>query len=303
MNIKIVKNKSTWLVIAAVISFVLGLILWISPSVNQRVLMVCSGYLNEKTSQVTALTGLTAGLAAGISFLPGDAGTPIADILVNFSGYLLVILIALMMEKYVWGVGLKISLLVLLPVGLGLLYFWQKKKEERGRWKKVAGKFLAIAVALMLVVPCSVGLSKSVEQIFNNPVEVTINTGQEVVDETKEAKSEESNWLTKAFQSTVNLFTSMPERLQSLVESAKQQVNRLMESIAVLIITCAIIPILVYILLYQIIRFIIGKKASDDINEMGRRLKKGLFRHHEWKPKSYVITNEVVTVVDQDQKH
>lgn len=83
--------------------------------------------IDQKKGNVLALTTSCVALSAGITALPGDTGTPVAEQLAQLSGNLGIVLAVLYLEKYLltilWSVGLGILIpfsLVLFAVSLGI---------------------------------------------------------------------------------------------------------------------------------------------------------------------------------------
>lgn len=56
--------------------------------------------LDEKKATVLELTAATTATSALITLIPGDVGTPIAEKVADLSGYLLIVLCAIFLEKY-----------------------------------------------------------------------------------------------------------------------------------------------------------------------------------------------------------
>ncbi len=56
--------------------------------------------LEEKQETVLELTAASTAASAAITLLPGDTATPIADKLADLSGYFLIVLCAIFLEKY-----------------------------------------------------------------------------------------------------------------------------------------------------------------------------------------------------------
>ena len=56
--------------------------------------------LDEKQTTVAELTAASTAASTAISLIPGDAGTPIADKLADFSSYFLIVFSAIFLEKY-----------------------------------------------------------------------------------------------------------------------------------------------------------------------------------------------------------
>ena len=56
--------------------------------------------LDEKKEDVLKLTGAAMSSSAAITLIPGDVATPIAEKLADLSGYFLIVLCAVYLEKY-----------------------------------------------------------------------------------------------------------------------------------------------------------------------------------------------------------
>ena len=56
--------------------------------------------LDNKKTTVMELTAASTAASAAITLLPGDAATPIAEKLADLSGYFLIVLCAILLEKY-----------------------------------------------------------------------------------------------------------------------------------------------------------------------------------------------------------
>ena len=115
--------------------------------------------IDQKKGNVLALTTSCVALSAGITALPGDTGTPVAEQLAQLSGNLGIVLAVLYLEKYLltilWSAGLGILIpfsLVLFAVSLGIHGRWSTSAVLR----RVATRVLVVAMIGMALVPTSV---------------------------------------------------------------------------------------------------------------------------------------------------
>ena len=74
--------------------------------------------LEEKQETVLELTAASTAASAAITLLPGDTATPIADKLADLSGYFLIVLCAIFLEKYLLTITAAAAFKVLIPAGL-----------------------------------------------------------------------------------------------------------------------------------------------------------------------------------------
>ena len=77
--------------------------------------------LEKKQETVLELTAASTAASVAITLLPGDAATPIADKLADLSGYFLIVLCAIFLEKYLLTIMAGAAFRVLLPLACVLL--------------------------------------------------------------------------------------------------------------------------------------------------------------------------------------
>ena len=219
--------------------------------------------IDAKTETVLKLMAASTVTSAGLSAMPGDAGTPIADKLADFSEYFLLILCVLYAEKY---------LLSIIPLGvfrglfpLACLLFvigriWNPRLLDRQ-----AGKLALIGVALLLVIPLSVRTSDLVYATFRQSIDNTIASAEELSDESMQlAEAEDTGMLS-------SILNRLSETKDSLVAKASQILNRFVETLAVMIVTSCLIPMLVLIFFLWIVRQLTGVDLGQLAPIPGRR--------------------------------
>lgn len=259
-----IKNRKVitiyWCLLAA--SAIFGLIITFNPGIFSG----CISYLTGKANQVLGLTMLSSGVATGISLVPGEAGMPLADMLVNFSGVLLVILIGIMLEKYLLVLTGSAAFLIMLPAAFLLLIRSEYVEYGKERLRKSAFRRCTAALSLFLVVPVSIGVSRMIDYVYENPVEQTLES-ETVIEEEMEnlsgAEEKDQSLWDKIVNGVSSGVDSMVSGVSGMVDQAKNTVNRLIESIAVMAATCLLIPILVYLILYWGLRQIFGSRLPD----------------------------------------
>lgn len=74
--------------------------------------------IDQKKGNVLALTTSCVALSAGITALPGDTGTPVAEQLAQLSGNLGIVLAVLYLEKYLLTILWSVGLGILIPFAL-----------------------------------------------------------------------------------------------------------------------------------------------------------------------------------------
>lgn len=66
------------------------------------------------------LTAASTAASAAITLLPGDTATPIAEKLADLSGYFLIVLCAIFLEKYLLTITSYVSFTILIPAACAL---------------------------------------------------------------------------------------------------------------------------------------------------------------------------------------
>lgn len=107
-----------------------------------------------------------------------------------------------------------------------------------------------MALAMCLIVPCSVKLSKTIEATYETSIQETIDNANNIQKKIKKDK-ENKNFIEKvaeAFSSTAQKYTKM----------FNQSLNNFMEATAIMIVTSCVIPILVILFFLWFIQTIGG---------------------------------------------
>ena len=193
---------------------------------------------DEKIQSVIALSGGAAATSATLSILPGDACTPLAEELAELTKYFLLILSALYLEKLLISLSGYISFSFLIPAAC--LMLCGAVLTGRKAFGRNALKIAAVALIIFAIVPASVKISDMVYQTQANQVNETINEYNEL-DLTEESGGFLSE-LTTLTTGTVDKVTSF--------------VDNLLESLAVMIVTSCLIPILVVVFLVWMVKVI-----------------------------------------------
>lgn len=210
--------------------------------------------IDQKKGNLLALTTSCVALSAGITALPGDTGTPVAEQLAQLSGNLGIVLAVLYLEKYLltilWSVGLGILIpfaLVLFAVSLGIHGRWSTSAVLR----RVATRVLVVAVIGMALVPASVWVSQKVDETYQVSIEQAEQKATEASktsstkSEKKSETTENKNVLEQLTDGASSLITSVTSGAKQMTDEIVQQVTDLIEGVIVMIVTSCVIPLLV----------------------------------------------------------
>ena len=249
--------------------------------------------LDEKKQTVMELTAASTVTSALITLLPGDTATPIAEKMADVSGYLLIVLCAIYLEKYLVTITGYVAFTYLIPAACVLwilnLFF------ENATVRKLAAKLAVFGLAIFLVVPASVKISDLIGDTYQAQIEATIEDAKntqnilENSDLVKDSSATEANGTdaagttagnTQAKEnstsgSTTNIFDWAKDAISSakdsvanavenvaissedLVQKVENSLNHFIEAVAVMIITSCVIPMLVLLLFFWMVKIVL----------------------------------------------
>ena len=254
--------------------------------------------LDEKKQTVMELTAASTVTSALISLLPGDTATPIAEKMADVSGYLLVVLCAIYLEKYLVTITGYVAFTYLIPAACVLwilnLFF------VNATVRKLAAKLSVFGIAIFLVVPASVKISDLIGDTYQAQIEATIEDAKstqnilensDMVNDTNETEDngtgatgtatgnaqekENSNsgsvtnifdWAKDAFSSAKDSVANVVENVtistEELVQKVENSLNHFIEAVAVMIITSCVIPMLVLLLFFWMVKIVLDVDLS-----------------------------------------
>ena len=267
--------------------------------------------LDEKKQTVMELTAASTVTSALITLLPGDTATPIAEKMADVSGYLLVVLCAIYLEKYLVTITGYVAFTYLIPIACGLWIF--NLIFANATVRKLAAKLAVFGLAISLVVPASVKISDLIGDTYQAQIEATIEDAKNtqnilensgVVDDTnatettgtdaagtvtgnvqeKENNNSDSvsnifDWakdaISGAKDSVANVVENVTVSTEDLVQKVENSLNHFIEAVAVMIITSCVIPMLVLLLFFWMVKIVL------DVDLSGVKIKGMLAEHKE----------------------
>ena len=246
--------------------------------------------LDDKKETVLELTAATTATSALITLLPGDTATPIAEKMADLSTYLLVVLCAVFLEKYLVTITGYAAFRYLIPAACVLFLINLAVNNETIR--KLASKLLIFGLAIFVVVPASVKMSDLIENTYRAQIESAMEEAKETQDivgdvserestteaasDTQSDRKEQSanndttsdsgvfGFLDKAKDAISNAKDSVNDAVsnvaissEELVKKVENTLNRFIEAVAVMIITSCVIPMLVLVFFFWLIKILL----------------------------------------------
>ena len=253
--------KRTLLVLLLVLAAVLNIFVFSGLFAKLEGQIGSAQNLDEKAETVLKLTASSTLLSAGLTAIPSDIATPIAEKLADFSEYFIFILCVIYSEKYLLGILGSLSFRILLPISCGIRGYSLFRDSEAA--VRISQKLAIFALALVVAVPLCLKVSDRIYETYNASIEETITASEELSGTTSQLSEADGD------QGLISSILEKLMRLRSfpictsmtgseLAGKASQIVNRYVESLAVMIVTSCVIPILVLVFFVWLVRTLTG---------------------------------------------
>ncbi len=214
--------------------------------------------IDKEIESVLKLTAGATAASAGISLLPDDSCTPIAQQFAELAKYFLVVLSALYLEKYLVTLLGYVAFSIVVPLACVILIggiIWNRDKV-----KLLSVRLLVAALAIYFVIPTSVRVSEAIYDTYETSIEETINNADRisVVNEDEGVIEKFVSWIVDAAGTIADYVTGL--------------LSRFIEAVAVMLVTSCLIPILVIIFFAWIIKIIFNLDFSlSDVDKLIRK--------------------------------
>ena len=207
--------------------------------------------VEESSSTVMKFSAATLSASLAISALPDDFATPLADSLADLNIYFIAILVILFLEKILIRYGIKAAFAILIPLacGLGILFIVTKRSILKG----LAVRLCVLGLAVAFVVPCSTHITNIVASDLTAYVNDTIDEtegGAGKLNEAMEGGAEDKTM----FEKLSDLFQTAIHDISDLMLHYQNTIRRCMNSIAILILTNCLMPLLTFFVLRWILK-------------------------------------------------
>ena len=207
--------------------------------------------VEESSNTVMKFSAATLSTSLAISALPDDFATPLADSLADMNIYFIAILVMLHFEQLLIRYGVKLAFAIAIPAacGIGILSILLKKDLLKG----IAARVAVLGLAVALVVPCSTHITNYVAADLTAYVENTIadtEDGADKLNEAMEGGTEEQT----IFEKLSDLFQTAINDMSNLMSHFQNTIRKCMNSIAILILTNCLMPLVNFFILKWILK-------------------------------------------------
>lgn len=234
--------------------------------------------LDEKKANVTALVASSTALSAGISVLPDDTGSAIADKLMDVSVDLGIVLTVIYLEKYLLTIFGFLSFGILVPIGLACLaaaLILLGRSAISRTFTHVAVRLLLLGAILVAVVPASVWVTDRIDETYETSV-ATASAEQTQTEEQGQTQEESEeggflDFLAGIPQAVMDLPQTIADGVTSVTQDILDQVNALVEAFAVMIVTSCAVPVLVLVLFLWAAHMLLGIKVEVPVAALHQR--------------------------------
>lgn len=229
--------------------------------------------LDSQQATVAAMAAGATALSAGLSAIPTDAMEPIANQLIELTGWFTVIIGAIILQKMLFTAAGSIAFTVIIPLAciLGVAFVYTR----RTTFRSIALKFATFGAVLFLAVPGSIAASGLITATYTD-IAASANVAEEAAEEAAQAEEDSADagagldegsetgdggllgriqdWMSDAVDSVGNWVEGAVNNVSEFSDDAVDALNSYMEKIALLIITTCVMPILVFLLFGWVIK-------------------------------------------------
>ena len=236
--------------------------------------------LNRKKEDVTVLTATAAAASTAVSFLPGDAGSDIADKLADVTAWFAIVLCIIYLEKYMLTVLGYAAFKIIIPIALAMIAVTVFAANYKMR--QMAVKLIAFALIITFVVPAGETISGMIYDTYQESIDKTIADARKSVEEMEEgnekAAEEEEGFFAGIISKVTDAVTGF---VTSQLEKAKNTMSNLIEATAVMVVTACIIPVLVLLFAFWVLKMLFGIDIPINTAALRSGIKKAIPRKHQ----------------------
>jgi cell division protein FtsB len=214
--------------------------------------------LDDKKVTVMKLAAAAAASSTALSLIPGDAAMPIANQIAALSSYFVIVLCAILLEKMLISVIGYVAFTYIIPAAcfLGTLYLYMKKDVL----KNLAIKLSIFGVILFMAIPASIKVSDLIYSSYQASIEQTVETTKQnkeyIEEKKKELSKEDKNWVDKVGDYLSNFTSNIGSGISEITKKGEDTLSTFLDTIAILIITSCVIPIVVILIFAWIIKIL-----------------------------------------------
>ena len=179
--------------------------------------------------------------------------------LADLSGYFLIVLCAIFLEKYLLTITAGAAFKVLIPAACAAFATAALFPHLRRTAGALAWKLALFSVAILLVIPVGIRVSDLIEDTYQASIAATIQEAKEATDTIQSSQNEgsatEQSGISGFFSKVTDSITGAAA---GAVEKLRNVLNRFLEALAVMLVTTCLIPILVLLFFVWLVKLVLG---------------------------------------------
>lgn len=220
--------------------------------------------LDEKKENVAALTASAAAISTGLAAVPGDATDPIANELADLSSTFMIIIAAILLEKYLLTLTGMLAFKILIPLAcvLTIAYLWTNRQSLL----KISTKLALFGLCLVLLVPTSTYVTNLVDATHQQAIEQNIAEANAMAEQLQDNTGDDGSFFDKSLGKFQN-------GLKGIINKAETHLSNFIDAAAMLLITSCGIPLLTLWVLMWLMKTILGieiRVPADRLKSLGR---------------------------------
>ncbi len=202
-------------------------------------------HLEESQNTIMKFSGTTIATSLSLSALPNDFASPLASTVSDLNTYFIFIFAVLFVEKLLVIEGIKIALVWMIPAAC-ILYI-AAILTAKDVFRNFAKKLLILGISIIMVIPISTHFTETVCADYLTYVDETIeeaDAGANKINELMAEGNEEATF----FDKLTDAFKTAIQDVNDLLAYFKNVVKKCVNSVAVMIVTTFVLPMLTMLL-------------------------------------------------------
>jgi len=176
-----------------------------------------------------------------------------------------VILSVIYLEKFLLTTFGFLAFGILIPMAcvlFAIAVFLRRGTLTKVNLQRLGTKLTAFGLALALVVPASVWLTDNIDKTFDESIAASNAAAQQATQELEESVQEDTQedkgLLEGIADAMQDGFTAITQGVQDALDNLGQQLNNMIDTVAVMVVTSCLIPLIVLMVFLQVVKIITG---------------------------------------------
>lgn len=217
-------------------------------------------HLEESQNTIMEFSGATIATSLSLSALPNDFASPLASTVSDLNTYFIFIFAVLFVEKLVVIEGIKFALAWIVPAAC-ILYI-AAILTSKEMFRNFAKKLLILGLSIIMVIPISTHFTETVCADYLTYVDETIkeaDAGANKINELMAEGTEEETF----FDKLTDAFRTAIQDVNDLLAYFKNVVKKCVNSVAVMIVTTFVLPMLTMLLFRWLLKELFALHFPD----------------------------------------